>query len=92
MYPAPEAPAAFGGAGPLCSADLVPMLAMLGEPKFQLFAASPVPRMHALTFLDALSCRLYPFPYIYRSPGHHVDGGSSAEIFVDRSAWLRSYG
>ena len=30
----------------------------------------------------------------YRSPGHHVDGGSLAEILVVRSAtrWLRLYG
>ena len=28
---------------------------------------------------------------VYRSPGHHVDGGSRAEILVGRSAtrWLR---
>ena len=31
---------------------------------------------------------------LYRSPGHHVDGGSLAEILVGRSAtrWLRLYG
>jgi hypothetical protein len=30
----------------------------------------------------------------YRSPGHHVDGGSLAVILVGRSAtrWLRLYG
>src|SRR5262249_50733441 len=31
---------------------------------------------------------------VHRSPGHQVDGGSFAEIFVGRSAtrWLRLYG
>jgi hypothetical protein len=31
---------------------------------------------------------------LHRSPGHQADGGSLAEIFVDRSAmrWLRLYG
>jgi hypothetical protein len=32
--------------------------------------------------------------FIHRSPGHHVDGGSLADIFVGRKAtrWLRLYG
>ena len=31
---------------------------------------------------------------VHRSPGHHVDGGSLAEILVVRSTikWLRFYG
>jgi hypothetical protein len=40
------------------------------------------------------SYECHAIPSLYRSPGHHVDGGSLAEIFVDRSAirWLRLYG
>ena len=38
--------------------------------------------------------RLRYYASAHRSPGHHVDGGSLAEILVVRSAtkWLRLYG
>ena len=44
---------------------------------------------------DCGRCFIHPpNPVVHRSPGHHVDGGSLAEIFVVRSAtrWLRLYG
>ena len=42
---------------------------------------------------EAVSLRVVGRPS-YRSPGHHVDGGSLAVILVVRSAtrWLRLYG
>jgi hypothetical protein len=51
-------------------------------------------------FADARA-RVFPFAFFnrheldpYLSPGHQVDGGSPADIFVGRSAirWLRLYG
>src|SRR5256885_4086699 len=38
-----------------------------------------------LPFAHRLSFQ-FPSSFFYRSPGHHVDGGSLAEIFVARSA------